>query len=939
MRAHLDRKTFLSSYLAYPESLPQSLVARHSPGAALLQPPVPLSTNHSVFYSTVAPSPPPSTAAQSPVVSSVTESLPSTASHSPRPPSSPPHSAQPQTPRNLSPQSQHDDDTRLPLPQYVLEQLTKEKMYQDKTWVGLPNNQDPKMKELDTYQPLLRILTRIASLTEEYYKMIERVRIPGKWIDSSNISLQKWSRSRVADLRPDIVFAYDSPSHEKTVGNEVEFILPLNEKNLNLLLDILVPNFFRVGGQNAAFIGGPRRSMDRLFVNALALRSCELQVYRFDRSGFVCLKKKINIHESPEDFIQVVASFSYLSPADLGWDPTCKVWDSATKSPRPSYELSQDTFRGRGVYDIPWVLEVADESFVTIGAVNGKRSLSIWGRSTFVVCAVTLVDWENKNATAKVYILKQCWQRLPGLEINPDAIGLQNSANSDYETPDQSDRDKLIQQFGEVDKKPFEEIVMERVGWTDRLKKSCMVEMNGKPITTFGTIRKGHAVVATPLKTSQLSGNLLKALQSGISTGIANSSALNTPSTPKTMQNAPNHPTLVTRTLVRLVFDRPGWPLERFMSKRELLLAVRMIVKELGLLYKKGIIHRDVSPGNLIISDSGGHIIDFDHSKIAFEMSNSVVERKEGQDVFEVALEILKPERRARDYVRNLKVLWDVEDRSATPDDFRWPMKAGPVYSFGRRGKGDGFFTNIQGTYPYLSHHLQSADFHHCTHDLDSLFWFMNSLPLTLEGPGGKKRQNPPLDIIKTYYNGGPPKKALLASSFFIGGDEWDVMTANYSDYFKDLIPLMVKWYRFVNIACKFDGAFEYHQPHEILVEIIDEAINGLGPDSEVENGYVGHAEEEKQKRQKEKDNMEKAISRQMTIAALFEESDSNTMPAHETTSPTIPASGTNLNPSPVVAHPRPSTPPAIRVATYQSPDSGRIVKMSRADALNPEST
>ncbi|KAF7777870.1 hypothetical protein Agabi119p4_3942 [Agaricus bisporus var. burnettii] len=500
MRAHLDRKTFLSSYLAYPESLPQSLVARHSPGAAPLQPPVPLSTDHSVFYSTVAPSPPPSTAAQSPVVSSVTESLPSTASHSPRPPSSPPHSAQPQTPRNLSPQSQHDDDTRLPLPQYVLEQLTKEKMYQDKTWVGLPNNQDPKMKELDTYQPLLRILTRIASLTEEYYKMIERVRIPGKWIDSSNISLQKWSRSRVADLRPDIVFAYDSPSHEKSVGNEIFWsrTFSMLEVKMQPLLEVLDAQVSTYASHILA------EQVDRLFVNALALRSCELQVYRFDRSGFVCLKKKINIHESPEDFIQVVASFSYLSPADLGWDPTCKVWDSATKSPRPSYELSQDTFRGRGVYDIPWVLEVADESFVTIGAVNGKRSLSIWGRSTFVVRAVTLVDWENKNATAKVYILKQCWQRLPGLEINPDAIDLQNSANSDYETPDQSDRDELIQQFGEVDKKPFEEIVMERVGWTDRLKKSCMVEMNGKPITTFGTIRKGHAVVATPLRTSQL---------------------------------------------------------------------------------------------------------------------------------------------------------------------------------------------------------------------------------------------------------------------------------------------------------------------------------------------------------------------------------------------------------------------------------------------------
>jgi hypothetical protein len=93
----------------------------------------------------------------------------------------------------------------------------------------------------------------------------------------------------------------------------------------------------------------------------------------------------------------VIASFSYLSPTDLGWDPTCKIWDSVEGTPRPSYELPRDIFKGRGVYDLPWVFEVDDESFVAIKAVNDKRRLSIWGRASFVVHVVTLVDWKSKN--------------------------------------------------------------------------------------------------------------------------------------------------------------------------------------------------------------------------------------------------------------------------------------------------------------------------------------------------------------------------------------------------------------------------------------------------------------------------------------------------------------------------------------------------------------
>jgi serine/threonine protein kinase len=95
-------------------------------------------------------------------------------------------------------------------------------------------------------------------------------------------------------------------------------------------------------------------------------------------------------------------------------------------------------------------------------------------------------------------------------------------------------------------------------------------------------------------------------------------------------------------------------------------------------LYERGVIHRDVSPSNLIISDSpnlGGHIIDFDHSKIAFEKSQ-IVEEEDHGSVDEIASKLLKTTRGAKKYVSELKIFWgwEIKTRDATPADFHWPL-------------------------------------------------------------------------------------------------------------------------------------------------------------------------------------------------------------------------------------------------------------------------
>jgi hypothetical protein len=71
---------------------------------------------------------------------------------------------------------------------------------------------------------------------------------------------------------------------------------------------------------------------------------------------------------------------------------------------------------------------------------------------------------------------------------------------------DQHDRGKLIEQFEEIDQRPFEETVMLRAKWESQIRKSWMVKLDGTPLTTLDTLRKKHG---TPIPDSTSSHNAL----------------------------------------------------------------------------------------------------------------------------------------------------------------------------------------------------------------------------------------------------------------------------------------------------------------------------------------------------------------------------------------------------------------------------------------------
>lgn len=201
MRVQIDHKTFFNVYLAYPESPPQSSPAQSS----FLDSPAQLSglsSTHSTPQSSVAPSPPPSSIAQSPLLPFATESLPSTALHTPQSASSPSH----------APPS-HVDHMHLSLPQIILEEVVNEGMYQNGVWVGLPARHNSDISESNMYKVLIGYMEIIALLTKNHYSHTKK--IPGKWIDTSSKAPQSSSEGTISALKPDFIFAPDETSAEE----------------------------------------------------------------------------------------------------------------------------------------------------------------------------------------------------------------------------------------------------------------------------------------------------------------------------------------------------------------------------------------------------------------------------------------------------------------------------------------------------------------------------------------------------------------------------------------------------------------------------------------------------------------------------------------------------------------------------------------------------
>ncbi|TFK43980.1 hypothetical protein BDQ12DRAFT_731934 [Crucibulum laeve] len=519
-----------------------------------------------------------------------------------------------------------------------------------------------------------------------------------------------------------------------------------------------------------------RQQPDRRFVLGIILSGYKLTVWLCDRSGLLGTARAIDIHDSPHCFIQVIAGLALLEPHRLGWDPTMRLYIPATPdhSERflPSYEYEFHVSADKLLhYQTHWAIDMPSDNdrsnrvcFITLQTVAAAAAEVMCGRATLVWEAI--LHTEKDNLSPGIYIIKQCWRA-------------RNHTISEGEVYD-------IPQLFHNPEDPNPRL-------TNRKYSSEDVMIGEHLDTTLDLIRQGitpEHVSPAPLEKKRQRPEDHEPL---LHTKSTNATDIHT-----TVAYADIEPVL--RGLSRVALKIWGWPIKFFRDIPELLRILRDAIADHYLLILNGVLHRDISPSNIIISPitpsvvkTRGYLIDFDHIKQSqdYHTVEEIVERQnpcsavekqttpEGvqtaisalhglsidRDVAVVALKACSQQGgRAAMYIyETVKAIHKITKKGTTytSEDLRWnELNMKPLPTFEDHQPRQGTRT---GTLPFMSPEVIACDtlyqgltwkprnfgnfIHQGIHDMDSVLSILNFICITRGGPGGDRRE----ELISKY--------------------------------------------------------------------------------------------------------------------------------------------------------------------------------------------
>ncbi|RDB16415.1 hypothetical protein Hypma_002772 [Hypsizygus marmoreus] len=345
--------------------------------------------------------------------------------------------------------------------------------------------------------------------------------------------------------------------------------------------------------------------LDRRFAFGILLGlNGRLTVCLCDRSGAVFTQDPFSIHKDPKAFIRVMAGVSMLKPEQLGWDPAMNVFVLTTREIVRSYRLGpKDPHKnGRGTH---WVIDLPSkagppEQVVTVRALAMPSEI-ICTRATIVWEVVRLVDLPKPKA---VYVLKRFWRRVEAAR---------------YESIHEGPPSMIL---------PEDDFYRALGIYTERIFYSGDAIVGGIVDSTLDFIRQG-------LTTTASSWEGITEPNAGCLTTKARSCR------DFTGPDAEWYPAIARKYLKAapyvhsdVVMKDLGINLTYFSSLMELLRVIRDCVKEHDRFCEKGVLHRDISPGNIVIvvprhNRNGeepltkGQLIDFDHAKYTTRRTNT----------------------------------------------------------------------------------------------------------------------------------------------------------------------------------------------------------------------------------------------------------------------------------------------------------------------------
>ncbi|KAA1475867.1 hypothetical protein DENSPDRAFT_826579 [Dentipellis sp. KUC8613] len=629
-------------------------------------------------------------------------------------------------------------------------------------WTNLPISPS---SESVIYEPLVEILNAI---TEEC-KADARFKIV--WRDEHS---KKPESHYSVDMKPDIVATF------KYSGNDGS--APVWWRSMHALIEVKkMKDPLPAATQLLRYIRQALREQpDRRFMFGLVFSKSDLTLWHIDRSGALA-STPFNVHKEPKRFIQIIVGLLTQSPEELGWDPTMQMYaednDGSPGHGIYSYEIDANAtpIEGRGAYERMWLVTVdigpaaADGTrqqvqFVLHRALGLSWAEVIRGRASRIWRAWDLGEMILPKDKRKNYVFKDSW------------------------------RDERRRHEGEL---------YAKAGACDGVAKvHCygVVHMGSQRDDTLMTIRRNleHYGDAIDLNTRQLKFTATEELEKD----------------KYLMQSSRNWAEWVgdlflldtgnkyiprNRIHTRVIMSTYGWPLTEFLSLRELLGALHDAVAGHQYLYEKGILHRDISSGNILVTGdcqpNRGVLVDMDYA-----IEYRVHETLQG------------------------------DERSGTTAFMSYELLRKKTYGFETSRDDEDSDGDAEGIIDKEA--PDSGIKHDAIHDLEAFFWVLCWICIAREGPGASRTTwskvgNP--DAIshiqdlayQTFEQEDECKISACKKDLLAGLMEWKDFLFSLAPYFSPLIPCLRQLRRVLFAAYT---SREFSSVHASFLRILSDA-------------------------------------------------------------------------------------------------------------------
>ncbi|KAI0329144.1 hypothetical protein GY45DRAFT_1418167 [Cubamyces sp. BRFM 1775] len=500
-------------------------------------------------------------------------------------------------------------------------------LYTCNRWAEFPPAQG-KYKELALYPAFIKVANAIAKAArDEVGEREDQVR-EAVWVDYHSQAPQTLEEGATL-IRPDCALAMAFADPSKAPPDKIEKL-----RWLQFVAAVEAKRNFDQNDQEliSQLLTYLRLIMveqkDRRFTFGLFLSNMQVSVWLQDRSGVLGMDVPINIHENPKDFIQVIAAFATLPAHRLGFDPTMKL----AREPLPPIHTYRLTSQGPDRFTIQryktnndvtqWVITTEQGTFITMRVLNVPRTDVASGSGCIIWAAIRYDDRAVEPDRRKVFVLKQLWQS-DGRVDEGDIYEYLRRVGAETGDPDAKYIGKL----------EFHEIVKIE-GAVDNTEH--LIRRGLKPVQMHMTEEQQPRKRTRPT-------NLEKDEWLHVECVGADDMKLIS----RFVAGRQQEMKLPKRTRVRIVLGVFGCSVKFFSSVHELVLLLSQFIRGHRFAYKHGVVHRDISPANLLIALTGddippssrfdpydvrGCLIDFDHAK----RTQTVEERKVAFDADEV---------------------------------------------------------------------------------------------------------------------------------------------------------------------------------------------------------------------------------------------------------------------------------------------------------------